>query len=229
MSTVAVIMVSWGRAKLLETTLSTYFQTVDDKQAALTVIDNGSEQTTLDVLMMYRQRINNLVLLNENLGKPAALNIGVGVGLQEVKKLDYQRPEYFLFCDSDLTFKAGWLPKMLTAYQEHRVLKDGRPLGGLSGYVHSPHQLTLHEGETTKINVLKFPAGCCLMMSREVVIRNGQWDTRRMIGTVDTSYLRNMFVRGYANAAVYPDSVIVHCGKKDRTWHLATRKPKYRP
>jgi len=50
-----------------------------------------------------------------------------------------------------------------------------------------------------------------------------------MIGTVDTSYLRNMCTRGYANAAVYPESVIVHCGKKDRTWHLATRQPKYRP
>jgi GT2 family glycosyltransferase len=229
MSEVAVIMVSWGRAQLLDKTLATYFQTFDPERASLTIVDNGSQKQTLDILFKYRGRIQQLILLNENLGKPAALNIGVGASLQECRKLGYQRPDYFLFCDSDLEFKLGWLPKMVTTYQEHRVLKDGKPLGGLSGYVHAPHQLTLHDGATTKINLLKYPAGCCLMMSREVLLRNGQWDTRRMIGTVDTSYLRNMHVRGYVNAAVYPDSVIVHCGKRDRTWHLATRKPKYRP
>lgn len=229
MSEVAVVMVSWGRAKLLDATLASYFQTFDPQRVSLTVVDNGSEQQTLDILFKYRSRIQKLILLNENLGKPAALNVGVGASLQEVRKLGYQRPEYFLFCDSDIEFKPGWLPRMVTSYQEHQILKDGRPLGGLSGYVHAPHQLILHDGKTTKINVLKYPAGCCLMMSREVLLKNGQWDTRRMIGTVDTSYLRNMFVRGYANAAVYPESVIVHMGKRDRTWHLATRKPKYRP
>lgn len=229
MSEVAVIMVSWGRAQLLDKTLATYFQTFDPQRASLTIVDNGSEQQAIDVLMKYKSRIQKLILLNENLGKPAALNIGVGASLQDVHKLEYHKPEYFLFCDSDLEFKPGWLPKMVTSYHEHRTLNDGRPLGGLSGYVHAPQPLTLDEGATTKINILKFPAGCCLMMSREVVLKNGQWDTRRMIGTVDTSYLRNMSVRGYGNAAVYPESVIVHCGKKDRTWHLATRQPKYRP
>lgn len=229
MSDVAVILVSWGRSELLETTLASYFKTVDPKRASLTIVDNGSEQSTIEVLMRYRSRIDNLVLLNENLGKPAALNIGVGASLQEVRKLDYKKPEYFLFCDSDLEFKPNWLPIMVMSYDEHRILNDGRPLGGLSGYVHSPHQLNLDNGKNTTINIIKYPAGCCLMMSTEVLLKNGQWDTRRMIGTVDTSYLRNMNSRGFGSGAVYPATLIHHTGKKHRTWHLATRKPKYRP
>src|SRR4030042_907266 len=104
MSEVAVVMVSWGRAALLDRTLMTYFQTFDPARATLTVVDNGSQQQALDVLLKYRNRIQKLILLNENLGNPAALNIGVGASLQEVRKLGYQNPEYFLFCDSDLEF-----------------------------------------------------------------------------------------------------------------------------
>ena len=229
MSEVSVIMVTWGRAELLKTTLASYFETVNSTRATLTIIDNGSQQPTIDVLMRYRSRINTLILLNENLGKPAALNIGIGSGMQEAIKAGYSKPEYFLFCDSDLFFHKNWLSIMVNTYAEHKVLDDGRPLGGLSGYIHAPHQLKLHTGKQTIINEIKYPAGCCLMMSREVILRNGQWDTRRLIRTVDTSYMRNMVVRGYANAAVYPKTVIQHIGKRDRTWHIATGKPKYRP
>lgn len=229
MKDTAVIMVTWGRAELLKTTLTSYFATINPDRATLIVIDNGSQQATIDVLNEYRSRIDSLVLLNRNMGKPHALNIGVDIALSDCKALDKHLPEYLLFCDSDIFFNKNWLPIMTTSYDEHRTLSNDRPLGGLSGYVHNPHQLTLHVGKQTTVNEIKFCAGCCLMMSYAVFQKNGPWDTKRLIRTVDTRYLRNLVRRGYMNAAVHPSSVIRHIGNKERTWHIANGKPKYRP
>ena len=96
MSEVAVIMVTWGRSELLKTTLTSYFATTDLDRSTITVVDNGSQQATIDVLMEYRSRIDSLVLLNENRGKPNALNTGVAIAVQEAKKLNKSLPELSL-------------------------------------------------------------------------------------------------------------------------------------
>lgn len=229
MKEVAVIMVTWGRRELLKTTLTSYFATTDPTQASITVVDNGSKQDTLDVLMEHRPDIDSLILLNENRGKPYALNSGAVVAMQDAIRVGRKPPDYFLFCDSDLFFHKGWLSVMVSSYDDNRTVAGGKPLGGLSGYVHAPHQLKLHTGKKgVTVNQLGYCAGCCMMMSRKVFMDNGPWDTRRLIRTVDTRYMRNLLRRGYMNAAVYPDTVIMHTGKKERTWHIANGTPKYR-
>lgn len=229
MKEVAIVLVSWGRLALLQTTLTSLFATTNPDEVSVTVVDNGSKQDVIDYLISRRNQIDNLVLLNKNKGKPYALNIGATTALHDCIALNLAPPEFFLFCDSDLFFRNNWLSKMVTSYKEHRILTGDKPLGGLSGYVHAPHQLTLHKGKTTEVNEIKFCAGCCLMMSKDVFLKNGPWDTRRLIRTVDTRYLRNLIRRGYMNAAVYPASVIEHTGKRSRTWHISKGTPKYIP
>ena len=131
-------------------------------------------------------------------------------------------PDYFLFCDNDLDFKPDWHNKLVTAYKEHRDL----PLCGLSGMRWPSHKLSgLQQGATTQINVIRFPPGCCILISAETFRANGLWDTSRLVRTVDTSYFRNAQRRGYKNASIHPRTVIDHTGKTSRSWHLQTGKP----
>ena len=222
---IALVIVSFGRSGLLATTLRTLSETIDRSLVGVTVVDNGSGQKTIDVLTEFRGGIDNLVLLNENRGKPYAWNLGARLAAERCVNLGIGRPDYFLFCDNDLRFLPGWTSKLLTTYKEHEHL-DERPLCGLSGLSWPKHQVTLKTGPTTSINVYRFPPGCCVFMSAVAFKANGDWDTKRLIRTVDTSYFRNAIRRGYRNASVHPDSVIEHTGRKQRSWDNRTSAPK---
>lgn len=223
----AVIIVSFGRTALIKRTLDTLLNSgFDSGQVTITVVDNGSQPETVALLVGYRDRINNLVLLNRNRGKPYALNLGACVAQERCRVVEIEPPEYFLFCDSDLDFKPDWHKKLTAAYAEHAEL----PLCGLSGMRWPSHKLdNLQTGPTTQINVVRFPPGCCVLMSAKAFRANGPWDTGRLIRTVDTCYFRNAQRRGWMNASIHPDSVIEHTGRTSRTWHIQTGKPKLLP
>lgn len=223
----AVVISSFGRHVLMQQTLNTLFATIEDTNAIkVIVVDNGSPQSTLDVLAAYRDRLFALVLLNENKGKPYALNLGAHIATEDCYAQKSAPPDYFLFCDNDLKFHPHWHQKMLAAYKEHENL----PLCALSGFKWHGHALTgLKTGPTTQVNVVPYPPGCCVMMSQRAFRANGLWDTRRLIRTVDTSYMRNAIRRGYLNASIHPETVIEHTGIKERCWDLATGAPKLLP
>ncbi len=220
----AVIIASFGRSRLMTTTLETLFSTIDHNITSVTVIDNGSGQETINVLMKFRDKIDNLVFLNENRGKPYALNLGARMVTERCIALGVKSPTHFLFCDNDLKFLPGWSSTLLTTYGEHEF-SDKDMLCGLSGVSWPKHQPNIKNGLTTSINVYRFPGGCCVLMSAAAFKANGSWDTRRLIRTVDTAYFRNALRRGYRNASVYPDSVIKHTGGKQRSWDKRTGKP----
>lgn len=231
----ALVMVTFGRSKLLRLTLDTLFAYTDPEQVSITIVDNNSGSEVIKMLVEAKENIDRLVLLNNNWGKPYAWNVGAwGLGAwdlgasmaqEECKTLGYAPPTHFVFCDSDLEFREDWHEKMLASYEEHRKTIK---LCALSGYKWEPHPLDLQTGTTT-INKLRLCAGCCLMMSAEAYQDNGKWDTRRLIRTVDTSYLRNANCRGWVHAAVHPESVIAHTGAKQRSWQIGTGVPKLRP
>jgi GT2 family glycosyltransferase len=222
---IALVMASFGRSTLLTNTLKTLTKTTDRSLVDVTVVDNGSGRETVNVLMEYRDVIAGLVLLNKNMGKPYAWNLGARMATERCIKLDLKKPDYFLFCDNDLKFLSNWPHALLTTYREHEHL-DEKPLCGLSGLSWPKHQATVETGLTTAINVYRFPPGCCILMSAAAFKANGDWDTRRLIRTVDTSYFRNALRRGYRNASVHPDSVIEHTGRKQRSWDKRTGEPK---
>ena len=222
---IAIIIVSYGRSELMEKTLKSLITNgLDKSQMTLTIIDNGSQQHTIDVLIKYHKYIDNLVLLNENKGKPYAWNLGARIVQEKCIVKNLKLPQYFLFCDNDILFKENWNIKLCTAYKEYKDL----PLCGLSGMVWPTHMFTeLKNNAIAKINIVRFPPGCCILMSVEAFKANGDWDTNKLIRTVDTSYFRKAFQRGYKNASIYPESVIEHTGRQQRSWAINNGKPRY--
>lgn len=221
---IALVMVTFGRHQLLEITLKTLFQTIDAEHCSVTIIDNGSEADVTNLLMQHHRKINNLILLNNNRGKPYAWNLGAHVAMEECIATKVSNPNYFLFCDSDLSFRPDWHKVLVESYEDHKDL----PLCGLSGMLWPPHKENgiEHKGRRRTVWESRFPSGCCILMSTDAFAKNGMWDTRRLIRTVDTSYFRNAINRGYVNASV-DNTVISHTGGKNRTWNISTGEPKY--
>ena len=108
MKEIAIIIVSFGRSELLKQTLESLFKTREKTNYKLYVIDNCSGQQTQDVLIKYKTRIDHLVLLNINRGKPYAWNLGVALSKLRCKVMSSLEPEYYLFCDYDLLFHDKW-------------------------------------------------------------------------------------------------------------------------
>lgn len=222
----AVIIVTFGRVALTRRTLETLFNSgISPDKVSVTVIDNGSQPEMIELLAEFRDRIDNLVFLRVNRGKPYGWNLGASVAKERCIVGKIEEPTHYLFCDSDLDFKHGWHEKLTRAYEEHKDLL----LCGLSGARWPSTKLNVKEGSTTQISVTKYPMGCCILMSAEMYRANGTFDTRRLIRTVDTSYYRNARGRGYVNASIHPDSLIEHTGRAQRSWIVNDGSPRLLP
>jgi GT2 family glycosyltransferase len=219
-------MVTFGRLSLLRETLETFAGTADGR-VSLTVVDNGSRPDVtsyLASLAVPGGPIDRLALLQSNMGKPYAWNLGAAVAAEPCEVKQMVPPEFFLFCDSDLRFHPGWVDILHETYAEHRSL----PLGVLSGFATHRHEETVVAG-AREMKVLRYPAGCCMLMSAAVYADVGKFATDRLIRTVDTSYCKRLKARGYVNGCVHPASAIEHTGKGERTWSILDAKPRYRP
>ena len=207
-------MVSYGRHWLLDHTLDTLFANTDPDKFRLILIDNGSKQPVRDVIAKYTDKIDDLILFNRNAGKPYAQNIGMSHVYNQCLILKDEIPNHFIVCDSDLEFKPGWLEKMTELYHEFEPQK----LGCLSGYNHNKIDST--RVVAGKIHWRPYCPGCCMMFSRQLWEKVGIFDTRMLIRTVDTGYLKRCRVAGYENANVL-DTVVDHTGKAYRTFETS--------
>jgi glycosyltransferase involved in cell wall biosynthesis len=225
---IAIIIVAFGRKELMQQTLDSLFATQIDEGDQVIVVDNGSQPELIQMLVSYRDKIDNLILLKQNMGKPYALNLGIHTAMEVCIVTGKKTPDYFLLCDSDLLFvDKDWRQKAVTTYQEHADL----PLCALSLVVWSSHPTTdIRKGPTTAINLTpRWPAGASILVSKQALEKNGLWDTRRFIGTVDTSWFRTALQRGYKHGAVYPIGLVRHTGIQQRSWNLANHLPKLLP
>jgi len=225
---IAIIVVAYGRLELTKQTLISLFDCRIESGDQVIVVDNSSQLELVQMLLTFRHKIDHLILLNKNMGKPYALNLGIAAANESCIVTGKTPPDYYLFCDSDLLFvDKEWKRKAIFTYQEH----VGLPLCALSLVVWSSHPTTdIRKGVTTQINVTpRWPAGCCLLVSKEALQRNGLWDTRRFIGTVDTSWLRNSCNRGFVHGVVHPVGLVRHTGISQRSWSLNGFVPKLLP
>ena len=199
-SELTVIIVSYGRAKLLDHTLKSWAET--NPGSDLFLIDNASEQKTLDVIAKHHKLFAHLSILEKNKGKPFAHNFGAS---------ECNTP-YLLFCDSDIEFKPEWFEIMSQTYKA----TESWPLGGLSGYTYGHINSAPHR--KVNIQIRRNPAGCALMMSRKVFQHAGPFDESIKIRTVDTRYFKRLASLGYQNGMVWPQSCILHTGAHQRTF-----------
>lgn len=199
-SDLTVIIVSYGRALLLDHTLETWEKT--NPGTDLFLIDNASEQKTLDIIAKHHKLFAHLSLLEENKGKPFAHNFGAS---------QCSTP-YLMFCDSDIHFERGWFETMSQIYKA----AEDWPLGGLSGYTYGHVNSAPHKN--VNIQIKRNPPGCAVMISRKVFQHAGGFDESIKIRTVDTRYFNRLRTLGYQNGMVWPQSCILHTGKHQRTF-----------
>lgn len=212
-----IIMVSFGRHELLRRTLESFFKNTDTSKVGLTLIDNGSERKTLDVIKEYGKNINNLILYPENKGKPYAQNRGA----EFVRNA--RNTEFLMFCDSDIEFLPGWYNEMITTFIR---FEEKLPLGGLSGFLHKANKEYELNYKEKRIYIHPTPPGCCMMMKSSTYWKVGQFKEDRLIRGVDTSYYLRMKQANFNNASM-GKTVISHTGFHKRTWNHRTGEPIY--
>jgi len=225
MANLAIIIVTFGRFDLTKQTLESLFACGIETGDQVIVVDNGSQPEVVQMLMGFRDKIDHLVFLKGNYGKSYGLNVGIQLANEICIVEQKQIPDHFLFCDNDLEFLPNWKSRLIETYEDHKTL----PLCCLSAHRWSSHPLDIIKGKTTEINRIRFCAGCCILISKQALAANGIWDTRRKIGAIDTTYMRNAINRGYVNAAVHPETLIRHTGISQRSWNLANWQPKLLP
>ena len=210
-------MVNYGRSKLLRRTLESFYDTTDTKKTNIVLVDNGSKDPVRNVINDYAMRLNHIILLKENKGKPYGLNLAYDF----IKET--HQSEYVMFCDSDLEFMPGWYDKMISAFITFEKIDKIGTLSGFSFKKESMEQLH-HNGK--QINIQFNPPGCTVMMNSKVFEKIGRWNESRLIRTVDTSYYKTVRAAGY-KTAVMPYTVIDHTGVEQRSWESKTAKPIY--
>lgn len=213
----AIIMVTYGRAKLTEATLKSHADTVKYFPPFI-LIDNGSKQKTLDVIRDNMTEIDDADFWTENLGKPKAQNAGAKL------VVDKYNSTHFLFCDNDIIFLPGWEDKILDAYIE--AVNAGHKIGGLSGYNHAPEGVKPLEN-TTLSQPKIYPPGCCVFISREAFEEAGQFDESKKIWAIDSDLYKTLRRKGYINLQIYPESAIIHNGEGQRSFDKNTKEPIY--
>lgn len=221
----AIVMVSFGRPALLWKTLDSLKENTEKDSYRLIVVDNGSlnEQR---VKLAQRTEIDELVLLGRNAGKPYSWNLGFLMSYNLCIADNDEKPDYFVFCDSDLEFSKEWLPTMMEVYKKYEHL----PLGVLSGYLNTVGEFKVDRvNSTEELEIRRHPPGCCLMVSRKVIEAVGLFDSKIKIRGVDTAYTARLWRAGYKNACIRNRGELVkHTGEKQRTWELISGKPIYK-
>lgn len=219
---VAIVIVSYGRPKLLTQTLDSLSANTDPNLYRLIVVDSGSDAKVRQMLST-RDDIDELVLLKRNAGKPYAWNYGFLSTYNICENEGDELPDYFVFCDSDLYFKPGWLPKFLDIFKRHEYLN----LGTVSAYAVPCGEFKIDKTKSdNEVQARRHPPGCCLMINRKTVEAVGLFDSKVKIRGVDTSYTRRLWSAGYINM-VLVEGLVEHTGTNQRTWELVSGKSIY--
>ena len=111
----SVIVCTYNRSHSLERTLQSFAsQTIGAEAFEVVVVDDGSDDATLEVCATMQERIKNLAVVStgKNMGLASARNVGVG----------HARGEYVLFTDDDCIPDNAWVECMASALRHHPIV-----------------------------------------------------------------------------------------------------------
>lgn len=113
MKKISVIIAAYNAEKYLSETLDSIFlQTMNNSEYEVIVINDGSSDTTLDILNSYKKRYSNLIIIDkENGGPSSARNAG----------LDIAKGEYVFFFDADDILEGQALSHMYHTASENNA------------------------------------------------------------------------------------------------------------
>jgi glycosyltransferase involved in cell wall biosynthesis len=184
---------------------------------ALTIIDNGSTDGTIEYLgemrAAYPDTIRDIILNVENKGLAGPTNdFWKGSSAEFVGKVD-----------NDTLVPAGWLRRMLEAHEKSDKLGV---IGGYHfnlGYV---DQDALERRSVRENGVGLVPdafiGGCCYLMRRSVQVRHGFMDVTPGWKTMGwTGYQRGLAKKGYVNGYLFPLLLVEHFDDPLSEYNLA--------
>lgn len=113
MKKISVIIAAYNAAKFLSETLDSIFsQTMQLSEYEVIVINDGSTDTTLDILNAYKEEYSELVIIDkENGGPSSARNVG----------LDVAGGEYIFFYDADDILAPDALTSLYDTAESHNA------------------------------------------------------------------------------------------------------------
>jgi len=188
-SPIDIVMTTWGRELMTKLVLKQIKKLSTDYR--MIVVDNGSEFIMKSVLLesLDQGLINNLVLLDHNIGLEPAKNIGMG----------HVRSDLFISTDNDCLPQSGWLEglvELMDTHPEYGAIACRPQVMVGTGNIFSGH-------EDEDIVEFPWPGGSLRIMRTELVRELGGWREDSVMRGSEERYISNLihekgFKTGYA-------------------------------
>lgn len=179
------------------------FNSVVNQVDKVIIIDNGSEDETIEILKDLQKRFNiELVLCKKNIGIASALNIGIDYA----KKNKY---DWILTLDHDSILDKCMVENLLKAYNELSEIEKEKVVSLLPRYIEAglniEEQLEVKKDE---IAYVKCGITSGNLVKMEIFEKVGEFDDKLFIDFVDFDLCFRIIEKGYAiievsNAILY--------------------------
>lgn len=220
---VAVIILNWNGSRLLREYLPSVVATTDPAIGRVIVVDNGSDDDSLEVLRNEFPEVETIAF-DKNLGFAAGYN----------KAIEMTRYPYTVLLNSDVRTSQGWLRPLYNFMESHpevgaiqpKLLSDSDPTsfeyagacGGFidrNGYPYCRGRIFADcerdNGQYDTVADIFWATGACLMVRSELYLRVGGLDSRFFAHMEEIDLCWRILLSGHSIKAV-PDSKVYHLG-----------------
>lgn len=220
---VAVIILNWNGSRLLREYLPSVVATTDPAIGRVIVVDNGSDDDSLEVLRNEFPEVETIAF-DKNLGFAAGYN----------KAIEMTRYAYTVLLNSDVRTSQGWLRPLYDFMESHpevgaiqpKLLSDSDPTsfeyagacGGFidrNGYPYCRGRIFADcerdNGQYDTVADIFWATGACLMVRSELYLRVGGLDSRFFAHMEEIDLCWRILLSGHSIKAV-PDSKVYHLG-----------------
>jgi len=200
---VNICMLTYNRIEFTKKAIQSFLDHPPDYSYEFTVVDNGSEDDTVEYLkdMYHEEIIDNLLLLDKNIGIPAGQNLA----WQFVDSL------YYMKFDNDvMILKDDWLAPMVEVLEviqgigavAYNVEPTEYPISVLQGY-----KVRLKNGNL---------GGCFILIPKRTKDLIGYWRIfPKEYGEEDADYYLRLNQTGLRNAYMEDNHAIIHMPAHD--------------
>ena len=220
----AIIILNWNGRRLLEEFLPTVVATSISERSDLFVVDNGSEDDSVEYVREHFPEVN-LIEYQKNYGFAEGYN----------KAIETIRYPYSLLLNSDVAVKEGWWEPLLDFIKSHKEAGAVQPkiksyrepekfeyagaAGGLLDSLGYPYcrgrvfskiaeDKGQYDGEATEI---AWASGAAMLVDTEAFLKVGGLDRRFFAHMEEIDLCWRLMLEGYKIYFV-PDSEVYHLG-----------------
>ena len=183
----SIIVVNWNTRSLLENCIAAVRRRTAIPYE-LVLVDNGSADGSRELLEAIRDASTRVILLPENRGYAAGINVGIERATGEILCL----------LNSDTTVTTGWLPNLLNCMERSGASLVGPYTNKASGRQRCRPWFGLLAPPYRRTVEVDFLSFFCVAIRRDVFNRIGVLDERFGYGTCeDLDYCRRAREAGY--------------------------------